>query len=72
MLAHTFEKHELGDMDNVIYVLGRDRIVPGPKGRMSGIREEFFAFLSRNARNATDYFRLPPEHVVELGSHIDL
>ena len=34
--------------------------------------EGLFAVLARNAKNATDYFRLPPEQVVEVGAQIDL
>jgi hypothetical protein len=28
--------------------------------------------MSRNAKNATDFFGIPPEQVVELGMQIDL
>jgi KUP system potassium uptake protein len=39
---------------------------------MPRMQQAVFAFLSRNARNATDYFGLPPEQVIELGTQIDL
>jgi KUP system potassium uptake protein len=35
-------------------------------------REHLFAFLSSNCPPATDFFRLPPERVVELGAQIEL
>ncbi|MFO0614792.1 MAG: KUP/HAK/KT family potassium transporter [Polyangiaceae bacterium] len=58
--------------DRMLYVLGRETFVASNAGRMGRIAEGLFAFLSRNARGATDYFRLPPEQVLELGAHIDL
>jgi len=39
---------------------------------MNRYQQGIFSFLSRNARNATDYFKLPPDQVIELGTHIDL
>jgi KUP system potassium uptake protein len=39
---------------------------------MARWRKALFAFLSRNARPATSYFRLPPNRVVELGTQIEL
>jgi KUP system potassium uptake protein len=38
-----------------------------------GRREEMlFAFLSRSAQNATRYFGIPPQRVVEVGVQVDL
>jgi K+ transporter len=34
--------------------------------------ETVFGALSRNAANPFDFFDLPPEQVVEVGSRIDL
>jgi len=61
-----------GNPSELLYVLGRETFVATHKGRMGAIWEGLFAFLSRNAKNATDYFRLPPEQVVEVGALIDL
>ena len=35
-------------------------------------REALFSWMSRNARSATSYFRIPPNRVVELGAQIEL
>ena len=61
-----------GATGEIQYLLGKERIVPSPAGRFSGFSEQLFAFLSRNALAATDLFGLPPDHVVEIGSQIDL
>lgn len=39
---------------------------------MGTLWEGLFAFLSRNAKSATDYFALPPDQVVEIGAQIEL
>ena len=52
------------------YYLGRERLIPtGP--RMCKWRKKLFALMSRNARSATEYFRIPPDRVVELGAQIE-
>ena len=32
--------------------------------------EALFAFMQRNASHLTDYFRLPPDQVVEIGRQV--
>ncbi len=59
-------------LDDVTYFLGRETILAEPGGKMGAWEEGFFAFLSRNSRPATTYFKLPPEQVVEIGTQIDL
>jgi KUP system potassium uptake protein len=39
---------------------------------MSPWRKRLFRFLSRNARSATDFFSIPPNRVVEIGTQIEL
>ena len=56
----------------VTYYLGRDTFVATSAGQMGHWSEALFAFLSRNARSSTDYFRIPPQQVIEIGSRIDL
>ena len=59
------------------YYLGRERLIPrrGPwkKGGLSMniVRKKIFGIMSRNARSATEYFQLPPNRVVELGTQIE-
>jgi KUP system potassium uptake protein len=56
----------------VRYFLGRETLIATNRGRMGRRREAFFAWMSRNARSATDHFRLPPDQVTEIGSQLDL
>jgi KUP system potassium uptake protein len=39
---------------------------------MARWREKLFGFMSKNARSATSYFRIPPNRVVELGEQIEI
>jgi KUP system potassium uptake protein len=54
------------------YFLGRETVVPEAGGGMPYWREALFATLYRNARTAADFFRLPPNQVVELGTRVTL
>ncbi|MBX3010342.1 MAG: potassium transporter Kup [Caldilineaceae bacterium] len=58
--------------NEVTYFLGRERLLASKRPGMAIWRENLFALMSRNARNATDFFRLPPERVIELGSQVEL
>jgi KUP system potassium uptake protein len=35
-------------------------------------RERLFSLMSRNAQRPTDFFRIPPNRVVELGMQVRL
>ncbi len=59
-------------MKEVSYFLGRERLFASKQPGMAIWREKLCAVLSRNARPATDFFRLPPGRVVELGTQIEL
>ena len=55
------------------YFLGREKLIASKQTRgMALWRERLFAVMSRNARSATDFFRLPPNRVVELGAQVEL
>ena len=55
------------------YYLGRETLIMLPSGKNMAIwRKVLFSFLSRNARPATQFFRIPPNRVVEMGAQIEL
>jgi len=60
------------DLAGVTFFLGRETLLPSSKPAMAAWRYRLFVFMSRNARHATNYFRIPPGQVVELGMQIDL
>jgi KUP system potassium uptake protein len=60
------------DLGRASFYLGRETLLPTGRSTMWRWRKGLFAFVSRNARPATDYFGLPPNRVVELGMQINL
>jgi KUP system potassium uptake protein len=54
------------------FFLGREALVVSENRLMLTWRKKIFLFLSHNSLNATSFFRLPPNRVVELGSQIGL
>jgi KUP system potassium uptake protein len=55
------------------YFLGRESIVVGRSlGGMARWRKKLFTFLFNNAIGPTDFFRLPPDRVVEIGAKTEL
>jgi KUP system potassium uptake protein len=59
-------------LDDITYFLGRETLLATRKGEMGPREETLFAFLSKNSLNATRYFCIPPQQVVEIGMQIDL
>jgi KUP system potassium uptake protein len=61
------------NLDTVTYYLARETLIPSLKRRgMMFWREKLFSFMTRNTLPATDFFRIPPERVVELGIRIEI
>jgi KUP system potassium uptake protein len=57
----------------VSYFLSREKVVPGEGGEgMARWRDRLFAAMARNAGSATDYFNIPANRVVELGTRIEI
>ncbi|MFZ0448735.1 MAG: potassium transporter Kup [Desulfatiglandaceae bacterium] len=57
--------------DETTYFLGRERLLITKDPGMSSWRKKLFAFLSTNAGDATTFFRIPSERVVELGVQVE-
>ena len=60
------------DPEQVSYFLGRENLIVTNKPGMAKWREHLFAFLSRNATPASNYFRLPANQTVEIGIAVEL
>jgi KUP system potassium uptake protein len=52
------------------YFISRDKVVPSSGGKMMRWRESVFRLLSRNAGSVVEYFNIPDNSVIELGSRI--
>jgi KUP system potassium uptake protein len=60
------------DLETLSYFLGREALRVTSRPGMARWREHLFAFQSRNATSAANYFHLPYEQTVELGITIEL
>ena len=54
------------------FFLSREKIIPTPGSGMANWREHLFATMVRNAGTAADYFHLPPNRVVEMGTQLEI
>jgi len=54
------------------YFLSRESVVPTPGSGMSQWREKLFAAMSKNAGSVVEYFGLPDNAVVELGTRVQI
>ncbi|MFM2052713.1 MAG: Low affinity potassium transport system protein kup [Pseudomonadota bacterium] len=54
------------------FFLSRETVVPTPGSGMTQWREMLFAAMSRNASGVIEFFRLPDNAVVELGTRIQI
>jgi KUP system potassium uptake protein len=59
-------------MMDTSFFLARQTLITGPKPGMPLWREKLFAWMLRNAESAMEFFNLPPNRVVELGSQVEL
>ncbi|WP_066562430.1 MULTISPECIES: potassium transporter Kup [unclassified Sphingobium] len=54
------------------YFLSRQTLIPSEKPGMAIWREKLFAWMMRNAVTPMDFFKLPTNRVVELGSQVEI
>ena len=62
------------DPEQVSYFLSRERIVfsTHTRSKLGGLQQLIFSAMARNAGSATDFFNIPTNRVVELGTRIQL
>jgi len=54
------------------FFLGRETIIATERPGMARWRERLFARISGNAASATEFFRIPPDQVFEIGVQVEL
>ena len=54
------------------YFLARQTLLPSSRPGMAIWREKLFAWMVRNAESAMEFFKLPTNRVVELGSQLEI
>jgi KUP system potassium uptake protein len=61
------------NMMSTSFFLGRQKLIPSRKGPgMALWREKLFAWMLKNSESAMEFFKLPTNRVVELGSQLQI
>ena len=63
--------HEFTEMETSYY-LSRETIVPSLGRGMIAWRSRLFSIMSKNATSASDFFHIPTNRVVELGTQLEI
>ncbi len=73
VLALLEQQHGIRlELADTSFFLARDTIVPSNLPGMALWRERLFAWMMQNAAKPSDFFRIPPNRVVELGTKIEI
>ena len=59
-------------MMDTSFFLSRQTLLPSERPGMMLWREKLFSWMLRNAESAMEFFRLPTNRVVELGSQVEI
>ncbi len=60
-------------LPEITFFLGRETLIAAKRnGGMALWREHLFSFMSRNAYRATQFFQIPYDQVIEIGSQIEM
>jgi len=57
---------------NTSYFVSRETIVTGHGGKMAKWRHDLFSLMSRNSGSVVDFFNIPSNSVIELGSRVNI
>ena len=60
------------DLMNTSFFLSRETFIPSDRPDLQGWREQLFIELANSALDATRFFKLPPDRIVEVGSQIEI
>jgi KUP system potassium uptake protein len=60
------------DMMDTTFFISRETVVATERAGMPLWRDRLFAFLGRNASSATEFFRIPGNRLIELGTQVEI
>nr|WP_229217451.1 potassium transporter Kup [Massilia forsythiae] len=60
------------DMMQTSFFISRQTVISTPGAGMMPWREHLFVAMQRNARDAADYYRIPSNRVIELGTQVEI
>jgi KUP system potassium uptake protein len=60
------------EMMETSFFIARQTVISTPGSGMLPWREHLYVAMSRNARTAADYYQVPPNRVIELGTQVEI
>jgi KUP system potassium uptake protein len=54
------------------FFVGREKIITGKDSQLARWQRRLFSFMSNNMLNATEFFKIPSNRVVELGGQLEI
>jgi KUP system potassium uptake protein len=60
------------DIMSTSFLLSRRALKPAPASRMPRWQDRLFIAMTRSANDATDYFQIPTDRVVEIGTQLTI
>ncbi len=60
------------EMMTTSFFIARQTLIATPDAGMAPWREHLFVAMSRNARGAADYYHIPSNRVIELGTQVEI
>ncbi len=72
VLAESSQKGMVFEMMETSFFVSRETLIPTVSPGMALWRERLFASMSKNAVKASEFFNIPTNRVVELGTQVEL
>jgi KUP system potassium uptake protein len=72
VLEECSAQHLRFNMMDTSFFVGRISIVAETGSRINAIQRRLFDVMHRNAQPATEFFRIPPNRVIELGGQVEI
>lgn len=57
---------------DISFFVSRERLIPSMSNKMSNWREKLFVTMQKNTSPVSDFYKIPSNRVVELGSQIEI
>jgi KUP system potassium uptake protein len=58
--------------ENTTYFLSREELLPGQRSDLPPLRRRAFMQMARSAQVIADYYGLPPNRVIEIGTRVEI
>ena len=75
-VARELQRAEIPELEldpsQISFFVGRANVKPSPRPGMAPWRERLYSALARVATRSPDFFRIPPDRVIELGTEVEI